>query len=121
MVPFAQHIAEEGFAVVIFDYRHWGVSEGTPRHVANPHKEIEDLKAVLQHLHASNGLGGRVDQHRIMLYGASLGGALVLATASLLNKENNEIKDSIKAVVAAIPFVSGRNAQTNTIKVKKRT
>ncbi|CDJ32262.1 uncharacterized protein EMH_0073770 [Eimeria mitis] len=87
-----------------------------PRHAANPIEEMKDLKAVLQHLHASNGLGGRVDPNRIALYGASLGGGLVLATASSLAQENNKIKNSIKAVVAAIPLVSGRATRAKSLK-----
>lgn len=111
MVPLATSLAAEGFAVVLFDYRHWGVSGGLPRHVADPNKEVEDLQAVLQHIQDTHGLQGRVDPNRMALYGASLGGGIALATASLLNLEKNPLKEKVKAVVAAIPFVSGRAAQ----------
>ncbi|KAL8432144.1 hypothetical protein ACSSS7_004756 [Eimeria intestinalis] len=114
LVPFATTMASEGFASVIFDYRHWGVSEGLPRHVADPPKQIADLIAVMQHLKDTGGLQGKVDANRMVLYGSSLGGGVVLAAASLLNRDKNPLKENLKALVAAVPFVSGHKQRTET-------
>lgn len=119
MVPLATSLAAEGLAVVLFDYRHWGVSDGLPRHVADPQKEVDDMQAVLQHIQDTAGLQGRVDPKRMAIYGASLGGGIALATASILNLEANPLKEKVKAVVAAIPFVSGRAAQAAAVEVRK--
>ncbi|KAL8270191.1 hypothetical protein Esti_005866 [Eimeria stiedai] len=116
LVPFATSMASEGFAAVIFDYRHWGVSEGLPRHVADPQKQIVDLLAVMQHLKDTAGLGGKVDANRMTVYGSSLGGGVVLATASLLNRDKNPLKENVKALVAAVPFVSGHKQRSESFK-----
>ncbi|KAL8455245.1 hypothetical protein Emag_000915 [Eimeria magna] len=114
LVPFATNMASEGLAAVIFDYRHWGVSEGLPRQVADPQKQIEDLLAVMQHLKDTAGLEGKVDATRMTLYGSSLGGGVVLAAASLLNRDKNPLKENLKAVVAAVPFVSGHKQRSES-------
>ncbi|KAL8434544.1 hypothetical protein Efla_000060 [Eimeria flavescens] len=116
LLSFAESLAGEGFAVVLFDYRHWGVSEGLPRHLAEPEKEVADLQAVLKHIHESKGFRGKVDANRIGLYGSSLGGGVVLAAASGLNKQNNPLKHKIKALIAAVPFVSGEKTQADSLK-----
>lgn len=117
MVPLATHLASEGLAVVLFDYRHWGVSEGLPRQMADPVKELADLHAVLRHIENSGGLEGRVDPRRVGLYGASLGGGLVLAAASELSKRKDPLKKNLKAFVAAVPFVDGEEARAAALKV----
>lgn len=116
LLPLAAALTKEGFAVVLFDYRHWGVSEGQPRHIADHRKHVEDVRGVLQHIHNTKGFDGAVDAKRIALYGASLGGGVVLAAASQMNKEKDPLNQSVKAVVAAIPFVSGKDLRNAGLK-----
>lgn len=111
LVPLATSLTKGGLAVVLFDYRHWGVSGGFPRHLADPLKELDDTQAVLKHIEDTFGLQGRVDPKRIALYGSSLGGGIALATASLLKLEENPLKENVKAVVVTVPFVSGKATQ----------
>ncbi|CDJ41653.1 hypothetical protein, conserved [Eimeria tenella] len=115
MVPLALALAREGFAAVLFDYRHWGVSEGLPRHAAVPQQQVEDLTALLQHLGAPGPLSSKLDSSKMALYGASLGGGVVLAAAAELCRRKDPLSSSIKAVVAAIPFVSGSKTSSKAL------
>lgn len=45
--PYARAFAEAGIAVVMFDYRTFGGSEGQPRGLISPFKHVEDYKSVL--------------------------------------------------------------------------
>ncbi|OEH74986.1 hypothetical protein cyc_07815 [Cyclospora cayetanensis] len=111
LIPFATNLAARGLSVVLFDYRHWGVSGGFPRHVADPQKEVQDVISILEHLQNTNGLERKVDTNRIALYGASLGGGVMLTVASQLSQKKHPMEPSVKAVVAAVPFVSGKDTQ----------
>ena len=44
---FAERFAADGFAVLVFDYRHLGASDGTPRGLINPRAQHDDLRAAL--------------------------------------------------------------------------
>ena len=95
LIPYAQRFAQAGFAVVLFDYRCWGGSTGTPRELVSLKQQIEDWYTVIAHMikHES------VDGHRMILWGTGLSGGYVLKLAS-------EFK-GIRAVIAQVPFVDG--------------
>lgn len=92
---FARRFAAAGMGVLVFDYRHFGDSDGDPRQVVNLARQREDWIAAVAYARTLRGF----DATRIALWGTSLGGGHALAVAP---------DDAyIAAVVAQVPFVSG--------------
>lgn len=75
--PFARHFAEAGFAVLVFDYRGFGLSAGEPRQIVDVRMQLDDWAAAIAH---ARGLPG-IDPQRIALWGSSFSGGLVIAAA----------------------------------------
>jgi pimeloyl-ACP methyl ester carboxylesterase len=92
---YAQRFAISGFAVVAFDYRHWGDSGGEPRHRVSLRSQLEDWRAAVDYARALEG----VDPAQIALWGVSLGGGLALMTAAA--------DPRIAATVAVVPMADG--------------
>ncbi|KAE8358946.1 Alpha/Beta hydrolase protein [Aspergillus caelatus] len=93
---FAERFQQAGFAVLFYDNRNWGASDGTPRNHTNHYEQIQDAHDVVTY--ASKRLD--VDESRIIQWGSSFsGGAAIIAGA---------VDPRIKAVIAQVPFVSGR-------------
>ncbi len=90
---YAEHFAERGLAVLLFDYRCFGDSEGEPRNFVHPKRHCQDWKAAVAHVRTLE----EVDASRIALWGTSFSGGHVLVTAAG--------DPAIKAVVAQVPFV----------------
>ena len=74
----ARVLAEAGYAVLAFDYKGWGESEGPPTRLA-PHSRVADVQAALTFL----GTREEVDARRLGLYGTSYGGATAVWTAAI--------------------------------------
>lgn len=85
---YARLFAEEGFAVIAFDYRYWGESSGEPRYHLAPMEHREDIRNALTFLSEQP----EVDPGRIGGWGISMGGGHMLFLASW--------EPRIKAVVA---------------------
>jgi pimeloyl-ACP methyl ester carboxylesterase len=100
----AGDFAAAGFAVLTFDYRSFGESDGTPRQVISLRDQQCDWHAALAHARRLPG----IDPSRVALWGSSLSGAHVVAVAAEDSK--------VAAVVAQVPFngfprrVEGRTA-----------
>lgn len=92
---FAERLCAAGLAVLLFDYRGFGDSEGAPRGLVDPGRHLADFAAAVQY--AQNLTG--VDGARLALWGTSLGGGHVLVMAARL--------PGIAAVVAQVPHVDG--------------
>ena len=45
--PYAQRFADAGFAVLLFDYRHFGASDGEPRQLLSVSKQLQDWRAAI--------------------------------------------------------------------------
>lgn len=88
---YAERFAAAGFAVLIFDYRYFGESEGQPRQLIDVKQQREDIRSAIRFAH---GLPG-IDAGRIALWGSSLGGGHVIAVAAE--------EPSIAAVIAQVP------------------
>lgn len=92
---YAERFVNEGCAVLLFDYRNFGQSEGTPRNLVNPWRHVEDYRAAVAH---ARNLP-EVDPDQIILFGTSLSGGHALKIAA---------EDSrIRCVLAQVPFVDG--------------
>ena len=86
---------EAGFAVLIFDYRHFGESGGEPRQLIWIPYQLEDWSAAIAY---ARGLQ-EIDPAKIALWGTSLSGGHVIVTAA---------KDhQIACVVAQCPGLDG--------------
>ena len=74
----ARVLNEAGYAVLTFDYKGWGKSEGARSRLA-PHGRVADVQAAMTYL----GLQPQVDKTRLGLYGTSYGCATVVWTAAI--------------------------------------
>lgn len=92
LTPYAQRFQARDFGVLLFDYRHFGDSEGTPRNLLNVRRQLEDWSSAIAF---ARSLGYR----RIVLWGTSFAGGHVLYTAARTS--------GIAAVVSQVPHVSG--------------
>ncbi|KQR98456.1 alpha/beta hydrolase [Williamsia sp. Leaf354] len=92
---FAERFVAAGYAALVFDYRHFGDSEGTPRQLLDIGKQRADWHAAIAH---ARGLDG-IDPDRVALFGTSFGGGHVLAVAAQ--------DPRVAAVISQCPFTSG--------------
>jgi pimeloyl-ACP methyl ester carboxylesterase len=90
---FAERFASRGLAVLVFDYRCFGASDGEPRNLIDPRRHVEDWLAAIEHVRASPQL----DAGRLALWGTSFSGGHVLAVGSRVS--------GISAIVSQVPFV----------------
>jgi fermentation-respiration switch protein FrsA (DUF1100 family) len=93
--PFASAFAGAGADVLLFDYRYLGASDGSPRGLVSPRRQIEDYKAAVA---CARGLPG-VDPDRIVAWGVSLSGGHVFEVAAADAR--------IAAVIALTPGSDG--------------
>lgn len=95
LTAFAERFVAAGYACLVFDYRHFGDSEGQPRQLLDINRQLEDWKAAIAY--ARQLLG--IDHSKIILWGSSFSGGHVLATAA---QDAN-----IRAVISQCPFTDG--------------
>ena len=72
--PVARTIADAGVAVLCFDYRYYGESEGSPREQIVPSAQTEDYRNALTYLATRD----EVDAERLGVWGTSFSGGHVL-------------------------------------------
>lgn len=92
---YAERFAAAGMAVLAFDYRHFGASEGEPRQVIDTAGQHDDYRAAVRYTRSRHD----VDPQRIALWGTSLSGGHVLAVAA--------DDAAIAAVVVQVPLIDG--------------
>ncbi|MDH3213414.1 MAG: alpha/beta hydrolase [Myxococcales bacterium] len=90
---FAERFAAEGFAVLVFDFRFLGESEGKPRAQILPHEQHEDYRNAITWLSRRP----EIDPERIGIWGTSYSGGHVLHLAAF--------DPRVKAAVAQVPAV----------------
>jgi cephalosporin-C deacetylase-like acetyl esterase len=95
---YARRFQKAGFAVLVFDYRHYGQSEGEPRHLVWIPYQHEDWKAAIKYVRSRE----EVNPQRIALWGTSFSGGHVLVTAASDN--------SIRCISAQCPGLDGHEA-----------
>jgi uncharacterized protein len=89
---YAEAFRDAGFAVVVFDYRHFGASTGEPRQLLDIARQHEDYRAVITWARELDG----IDPDRIVVWGSSFSGGHVLAVAAADSR--------IAAVISQAPF-----------------
>ncbi|MBI1258690.1 MAG: prolyl oligopeptidase family serine peptidase [Chloroflexi bacterium] len=71
---YAERFCKAGFIVLVFDYRHYGSSDGEPRNHLVPHEQQQDIRNGISWLRAQP----EVDADNIGGWGISLGGVHML-------------------------------------------
>jgi len=92
---FAERFTDAGYACLVFDYRHFGDSDGEPRQLLDIDRQRDDWRAAIDFVRSLDS----VDGSRIVLWGTSFGGGHVIAVAAC--------DDDIAAVIAQCPFTDG--------------
>ena len=102
LFAYAERFAAAGYAVVVFDYRGFGDSDGEPRQVLDIAAQHADWRAALGFARQLPG----VDSARVVAWGTSLAGGHVIALAGT--------GVPLAAVIAQVPHVSGPAAVAAT-------
>lgn len=92
---YAERFTRAGYAVLAFDYRNWGASEGEPRFVCSIPGQQADIHAAIDHV---RGLDA-IDSDRIVLFGTSFGGGHALMVGAT--------RSDLAAVIAQCAVVDG--------------
>ena len=95
MPYYADDFMEIGCACLIFDYRRFGDSEGTPRQHINPWDQIEDYRNAISYAETLE----EVDTDRIGVWGISYSGGHAVCVAALDTR--------VKFALSVVPVVDG--------------
>lgn len=90
---FAEVFAAAGLAVLVYDHRNLGASDGEPRQRIDPWAQIRDYRRALDWL----GARPEVEGDRLAVWGSSFSGGEVLVVGAA--------DERVRAVVAQAPFV----------------
>jgi pimeloyl-ACP methyl ester carboxylesterase len=101
--PYALLFAAAGFTVLLFDYRHFGASDGEPRQLISVRRQLEDYASAIAFARALDG----VDAERIAVWGTSFSGGHALVTAARV--------PGIAAAVCQCPMMDGWKAVLNIL------
>jgi dienelactone hydrolase len=100
---FAERFQAAGYACLVFDYRHFGASDGEPRQVLDINRQLQDWEAAIAYARSRPEL----DPDRIIAWGTSFGGGHSILTASRDHQ--------LAAAIAQCPFTDGlASALTNS-------
>ncbi|MFI8201292.1 alpha/beta hydrolase [Streptomyces sp. NPDC085937] len=102
LYAYAERFAAAGYAVVVFDYRNFGESEGAPRQVLDIAMQHADWRAALRYARSLEG----IDPARVVAWGTSFAGGHVITIAGQ--------GEPLAAVIAQVPHVSGPAAVRST-------
>ena len=89
---YAEAFCDAGYAVVLFDYRHFGASTGQPRQLLDIAAQQDDYRAAIAWARHADG----IDPDRIVLWGSSFSGGHVISVAAT--------DPRIAAVIAQAPY-----------------
>lgn len=104
LTPYAEAFARAGYAVFLFDYRHFGASGGEARQVLLPWREVADWLAAIAFVRGIDGV--RADA--IALWGTSFAGGLATIAAA---------RDGhVQALIAQCPLMDGVGAVTAALR-----
>ncbi|MDQ6745379.1 MAG: alpha/beta fold hydrolase [Actinomycetota bacterium] len=92
---YAERFCAAGMGVLLFDYRHFGASQGEPRQLLDIDRQLADYHAALAHARSLDW----VDADRVAVFGSSFSGGHVIVVAA----EDQRVA----AVVSQCPFTDG--------------
>lgn len=99
MPEYAKFFLQRGVAALIFDYRHFGESDGMPRQHVDGWKQISDYRSAVDAVSYLDEFKGVLDPERIGVWGISFSGGHVLAVGALDWR--------VKCVISQIPVIEG--------------
>ncbi|TFK50173.1 alpha/beta-hydrolase [Heliocybe sulcata] len=91
--PYAEAFTRLGFACVVFDYRRWGSSDGSPKHCLYVSEQLEDYRTVIKYCRRKPDL----DPMRLAVWGSSFSGGHAISLAS-------EAGLNISVAIAQCPY-----------------
>jgi uncharacterized protein len=92
---FAERFVQAGLRALVFDYRHFGDSDGAPRQLLDIGRQLEDWEAAIAYARTLAG----VDPARIAIWGSSFSGGHVMRLAAR--------DPSLAAAVSQVAFADG--------------
>ena len=92
---YAEAFVKAGFALVVYDNRNLGASDGMPRQEIDPWLQIRDYSDAITFAQRLR----ETDAERIGVWGSSYSGGHVLVVAAIDRR--------VKCVVSQVPFISG--------------
>ncbi|MDY6905708.1 MAG: alpha/beta hydrolase [Thermodesulfobacteriota bacterium] len=92
---YAERFVEAGYNALVFDYRHFGGSEGMPRQLLDIKKQHQDWQAAIAFARTLP----EVDASAIILWGSSFSGGHVLAIGAT--------EPGIVAMISQVPHING--------------
>ena len=92
---FAERFVQAGLAALVFDYRHFGASDGEPRQLLDIRRQLDDWEAAIAYARALEG----IDPSRIAIWGSSFSGGHVMTLAAR--------DPSLAAAVSQVAFADG--------------
>lgn len=95
LARYAERFEAAGYACLVFDYRHFGESDGQPRQLLSVARQLEDWRAAIAHAGQLPG----VDPERVIAWGTSFAGGHALTLAA----EDQRLA----AAIAQSPFTDG--------------
>jgi pimeloyl-ACP methyl ester carboxylesterase len=114
LLPYAEKFAAQGFAVLLIDYRYFGLSSNSDktnfRNLIDPWNHLKDIQTVLDAVVYKHALGRSADTENIVLWGTSFAGGHMLRIANA-----NPIRN-IKAVISQVPHLDGKAASLRALK-----
>lgn len=99
---YAERFSAAGYACLLFDYRSFGDSEGSPRQIININNQLEDWISAVNYVRELE----KIDPSKVILWGSSFSGGHVLSIAS---EDKN-----IVAVIAQGLFTDGIASSLST-------
>ncbi|MBT9581832.1 alpha/beta hydrolase [bacterium] len=96
LAAYAERFAQAGFVCLVFDYRHFGDSQGEPRQLGSIPRQLEDWRSAIQFARQLPGV------RKVVLWGTSFSGGHVVVAASR--------DPEVAAVIAQNPMLDGRSA-----------
>lgn len=95
LAPYATRFAAAGMHVLLFDYRHFGTSDGEPRQLVSVRRQLQDYAAAIGFARALPG----VDPARVAVWGTSFAGGHAVVTAARV--------PGVAAAVCQCPMLDG--------------
>jgi fermentation-respiration switch protein FrsA (DUF1100 family) len=104
LMPFAERFAQAGLDALVFDYRHFGASDGAPRQLLSIRRQLEDYAAAIAFARTL----AEVDSTRIVAWGSSFSGGHVVPVAVTDGK--------VAAVISQVPSMDGVATMLNAVR-----
>lgn len=100
---FAEIFAVNGFAVLLYDHRNFGDSDGYPRQEINPYEQVLDYQHAITFMSSLE----EVDSSRIGIWGSSYSGGHVLMVGAMDKR--------VRCIVSQVPTISGSQSSARRV------